>query len=288
MSRRGLLATGGAALAAVLAACRSSPAPAPDRATSANLPPERRERYGTGSQQFGDLYLPADGETVRGTVVVIHGGFWRSGYALDLGAATSVDLAARGFVAWNIEYRRLGNGGGWPATFEDVAAAVDHLDTLDLPAGARDHVVPLGHSAGGHLAAWVASRDRSTPGGAPRVQATAVVPQAAVLDLRTAARQGLGGSVVAELMGGRPDVVPEHYALGDPLERLPVGVPVRCVHGSADQVVPLSQSRTYVEAATRAGDDAELVEVPGDHFALIDPSTPAWKRILEVLTELTG
>ncbi len=245
-------------------------------------------RYGSGPAQYADLYLPRAGDAVRGTVVVIHGGFWRSGYDLTLGAATSADLAGRGFVAWNVEYRRLGDGGGWPGTFEDVAAALDHLAELDLPYGARDHVVALGHSAGGHLAAWTASRDGSTPGGAPRVRPTAVVPQAGVLDLRAAAAQGLGGSVVAELMGGPPSSVPRRYALGDPVERLPVGVPVRCVHGTDDTTVPITQSRSYVESARRSGDDAELVEVPGDHFALIDPSTPAWQRIVEVLTDLTA
>ncbi len=88
-------------------------------------------------------------------------------------------------------------------------------------------------------------------------------------------------------MGGSPSSVPRRYALGDPAERLPVRVPVRCVHGTDDTTVPITQSRSYVEAARRAGDDAELIEVPGDHFALIDPSTPAWQRIVEVLTDLT-
>ena len=78
------------------------------------------------------------------------------------------------------------------------------------------------------------------------------------------------------------------YRLTDPVERLPLGVPIRCVHGVDDTTVPLSQSRTYVDRARAAGDDAELVQVPGDHFALIDPSTPAWRRTVEVLAALTA
>ncbi len=210
-TRRSLLAAAGAGL---LAACS---APGRSRSTAASSPspsspPPTRHRYGPGAQQFGDLYLPTagDGGRPRGTVVVIHGGFWQSGYALDLGALLGADLARRGWAAWNIEYRRLGDGGGWPATFADVAAAVDHLRELD---GVDPRsVITLGHSAGGQLAAWAASR-RGTglPGGAPRVRVTATVPQAGVLDLRTAATEGLGGTAVPDLLGGMPD------GLGRPL-----------------------------------------------------------------------
>lgn len=281
-ARRSVLAAAGAAL---LAACSSTAAPSPAKGSSKPV----RHRYGTGKQQFGDLYLPEGGAT-RGTVVVIHGGFWRDGYALDLGAAVGADLAERGWAAWNIEYRRVGGGGGWPGTFADVAAAVDHVAELDGVDPER--VITLGHSAGGHLAAWAAARGQrdaaSLPRGRQRVRVTATLPQAGVLDLLTAASQGLGGSAVPDLVGGTPARVPGRYLLADPIERLPLGVPIRCVHGTDDTTVPISQSRAYVDAATRAGDDARLVEVPGDHFALIDPSTPAWARTVEVLGALSG
>ena len=240
-TRRSVLAAAGAAL---LAAC-SSPAPKP----APGSPKPVRHRYGTGRQQFGDLYLPEGGAT-RGTVVVVHGGFWQSVYALDLGAAVSADLAERGWAAWNIEYRRLGDGGGWPGTFADVAAAVDHVARLDGVDAGR--VVTLGHSAGGHLAAWAASRrerdgDR-LPGGRPRVRVTATVPPAGVLDLLTASGTGLGGSAVPDLMGGKPSRVPGRYRLGDPIERLPLGVPIRVrarlrrLHG-ADLAEPVLRRR---------------------------------------------
>jgi acetyl esterase/lipase len=279
-SRRSLLAT--VALGAPLLAGCASAAPA---APAPGSPRPRRHRYGPGPQQHGDLYRPRG--TSRGTVVVIHGGFWQAMYALDLGAATSADLAERGWTAWNIEYRRIGDGGGWPATFLDVAAAVDHLAVLD---GADTRtVVTLGHSAGGQLAAWAASRHGSSlPGGAPRVRVTATVPQAGVLDLTSAAETGLGGSAVNGLVGGTPARVPGRYAQVDPVRRLPLGVPVRCVHGTEDTTVPITQSETFVRAAREAGDDAALVRVPGDHFALIDPSTAAWRRTVQVLDEVTG
>ena len=286
-TRRSLLAAAGAGLLAACSATGRSRSTATS-SPSPSSPSPTRHRYGPGAQQFGDLYLPGArdaGDEPRGTVVVIHGGFWQSGYALDLGALLGADLARRGWAAWNIEYRRLGNGGGWPTTFADVAAAVDHLRELD--GVDQGSVITLGHSAGGHLAAWAASR-RGTdlPGGAPRVRVTATVPQAGVLDLRTAATQGLGGTAVPDLLGATPDE-PDRYRLADPIERLPLGVPIRCVHGSDDTTVPISQSRAYVDAARAVGDDAELVEVPGDHFALIDPASAAWQRTVDVLARLS-
>jgi pimeloyl-ACP methyl ester carboxylesterase len=108
-----------------------------------------------------------------------------------------------------------------------------------------------------------------------------------VLDLRTAATEGLGGTAVPDLLGGMPAGWADRYRLADPVERLPLGVPIRCVHGSDDTTVPISQSRAYVDAARAAGDDAELVEVPGDHFSLIDPGSAAWLRTVEVLDRLS-
>ena len=122
-----------------------------------------------------------------------------------------------------------------------MAAAVDHVARLAVPTG---RVVTLGHSAGGHLAAWAASRrGDGLPGGAPRVKVTATVPQAGMLDLRTAATQGLDGTAVPDLVGGMPTPRADRYRLADPVERLPLGVPIRCVHGTDDTTVPLSQSR---------------------------------------------
>ena len=111
-------------------------------------------RYGAGPAQFGELWLPE--AAVAGTVVVIHGGFWRARYDLSLGRPLAADLAARGYAAWNLEYRRALAGGGWPGTFEDVGAGIDLLATLPVD---TSRVIAVGHSAGGHLAAWAAGRE---------------------------------------------------------------------------------------------------------------------------------
>jgi acetyl esterase/lipase len=235
--------------------------------------------YGDDPAQVASLHRP-DGES-RGVVVVIHGGFWKAQYDAALGVPLAQDLARRGWTAWNLEYRRVGNGGGWPETFDDVAAGIDHLATvegLDLST-----VVTLGHSAGGHLATWAAARGRFDRWRPERVPVTAVISQAGVVDLSSAARDDLGDGAVEAFLGrlNRKD-----WELVDPKRQLPLDVPVWCVHGAGDTVVPLSQSREYVDAATAAGAQAELVELEGDHFVVIDVASDAWARTVEILDDL--
>lgn len=249
--------------------------------------PRRPEHiaYGPDRSQFGELYRP-DRAPNPGTVVIIHGGFWRARYAVPLGRPLAADLCGRGYACWNIEYRRVGNGGGWPATLADVAAAIDRLAELDVD---TSQVVTVGHSAGGQLAVWAAGRARlpaGVAGAGPRIEVTAAVSQAGVLDLATAARQRVGDTAVPELLGGSPEDVPERYQVADPMARVPLRQPVLCVHSRADENVPYAQSEAYVAAARAAGAPAALLEVPGDHMALIDPATPAWAAVRDALPAL--
>jgi len=237
-------------------------------------------RYGDDPSQLAELTRPA-GES-RGVVVVIHGGFWRAEYDLSLGRPLATSLAEEGWTAWNLEYRRVGSGtgggGGAPATFDDVAAGVDALadvEGLDLST-----VVTLGHSAGGHLATWAAGRGATRGWSDVRVPVTHVVSQAGVLDLTTAYEEDLGGGAVEAFVGEAPGPAYDEW---DPTRQLPLGVPVRCVHGRDDANVPFSQSEDYVAAATAAGADASLVEVDGDHFVVIDPTSAAWASTLDLL-----
>lgn len=240
----------------------------------------RRIDYGPDPAQFVEWTPSVD---ACGVVVVIHGGYWRAAYDLALGRPLARDLVARGWSVLNIEYRRIGNGGGFPETFDDVAAAIDVLADLVDPAEveAAGPVVLLGHSAGGHLATWAAARGRF--GWPERVAVTAVVSQAGLLDLGAAARAGLSGGAVQELLGDRPI-----DAAVDPVQQVPLAVPVWCLHARDDVDVPFEQAERYLVAARTAGARAELVEVSGGHFGLIDPSSAAWSAVLTALDQATS
>ncbi len=246
----------------------------------------RTYRYGGERSQRGDLHLPG-GEGPHPVIVLVHGGSWQHRYGRAVMRAIAAALVMRGWAVWNIEYRRVGDGGGWPATFADVAAAIDHLDGLH-PSLDLARVTLIGHSAGGHLALWAAGRTK-LPTGAPgaiagraRVPIVRVVALAGVCDLAGAYRQWHGGAVRA-LMGGSPDRLPERYEIADPMRRVPLSVPALLVHGTLDETVSVELSRNYAEAARAAGGEVELVEIDGAagaHRAFIDPRGAAWAPVL--------
>ncbi len=249
-----------------------------------------RFEYGEDQAQHGVLHLP-DGSGPHPTVVLIHGGFWLARYDASQMTPLAEDLVSHGWAVWNVEYRRVGNGGGWPATFEDIAAATDHLAAItETHPVDLDRVVAIGHSAGGQLAAWLAARPglpADAPGADPEVAVHTVISQAGLLDLRGAAAQRLGGRSTQRFLGGAPDEVPDRYDLASPTERVPLGVPTVAVHGSADDLVPATQSRSFVDAATTAGDDATVVVVDGEgHFEHLDTGSRAWGAVHDALREL--
>ncbi len=232
-------------------------------------------RYGSGPEQMADLLLPAGAGPHR-VAVLVHGGFWGAHFTRATMGALAVDLARRGWASWNVEYRRVGSGGGVPETGQDVRAAIDALAEI---AASLDptRVVLIGHSAGGQLALSLA--------GLPGVGA--VVSLAGVCDLGSAARERIGDGAALEFMDGTPEERPEAYAIADPIRLLPTGTRTLIVHGDADDRVPVQQSRDYARAAQAAGDPSELLELAGvEHFALVDPRTAAWATVAERLDEL--
>ncbi len=244
----------------------------------------RRHRYGDDPSQVADLHLPR-GHGPFPVVVLLHGGYWQTRYGKLVMRPRAADLTRRGLAAWNVEYRRLGagrgGGGGWPATFDDVAAGVDALADLDDPRLDLERVTVVGHSAGGQLALWAAGRPElpaGAPGSGPRVRAARVVALAAVTNLAAA------GGVARALMGGTPEEVPERFAQADPVRRAPLGVPALLVHAADDATVPVRRSREYAAAARARGGDVSLVEfAAGGHRAPIDPSSELWHTAAEWL-----
>lgn len=255
-----------------------------------------RMRYGPARGQRADLWLPAPppaqliarpaGAGVP-VVVLLHGGFWAWPYTKVLMTGLARDVRARGWAAWNVEYRRLGRlggDGGYPATFDDVAAAVDHLARLPEAIGDRldlTRVVLCGHSAGGTLALWAAGQT----GGAVAIRGA--IGLAPVADLAEAERRGIGGAAIARLLGGRAKERPERYAACSPAERGPCPVPVVLVHGRKDATVPVGMSEEHVARQQQAGGDAELVVVDATHRSLLRHRGPGWVAVTRRIATLS-
>lgn len=257
----------------------------------------RQWSYGPHPSQTVRLSLPAAASHLP-VVLVVHGGFWRSRYGVELAEPLARDLARYGVAAAAVEYRRVGEGGGWPTTLTDLAVAADSLLTHGQQAAdgrlVLDRVAAVGHSAGGHLAAWLAHRGGLRAGtagslgpGEPGIRLTGAVSQAGVLDLVSASREGLGAGAVDALMEGPPGSMPQRYHHASPMAHVGDGARVVCVHGDGDEDVPLSQSERYVAAADAAGDPVRLVVLPGvGHMELIDPASSAWSACREQLLRM--
>jgi acetyl esterase/lipase len=254
--------------------------------------PDARMSYGRDAYQFADLRVPR-GVGPHPVVIVVHGGFWRARYDLEHIGHLCAALTDEGYATWSLEYRRIGNaGGGWPGTFLDAALGANFLCSLaEQYALDLGRVVALGHSAGGHLALWLAGCGRVPAGSPLHVEEPpplrGVVALAAVSDLRLAWEMGLSNRVVGDLLGGSPAEVPEPYAAASPVELLPLGVPQVLVHGTEDEDVPYELSGRYASAARAAGDPVELVTLRGTgHMDLVEPHSQAWPDVLGAVRSL--
>jgi acetyl esterase/lipase len=279
-----------AVIAAVAIACASLGQSSREVLTRPAPPADHRVAYGQNEFQFGDLRLPK-GEGRRPVAIIIHGGCWMSEYGLSYMGHLSGALAEAGVATWSVEYRRIGNqGGGWPGTFEDVARAADHLRAiaktypLDL-----DQVVAVGHSAGGHLALWLAARKllpKDSPVYSPDpLPLRGVVSLAGITDLR---RSGTACDAnVTQLMGGPANDKAAIYGQASPIELLPLGIPSAIVQGSTDSIIPLAMAQDYADAAKKKGDDAKLVVIEkAGHFEVVDPKSFAWEAVRDEVLAL--
>jgi len=268
---------------------------ADDYATNARVPADHRLAYGPDPQQFADLYLPkggADASARNPVVVTIHGGCWRAAYGLEPMGVLCAALREEGFAVLSLEYRRVGTGGGWPTTFQDVAAGADLLYdvasdfSLDL-----SRVVTMGHSAGGHLALWLAGRHRlpeeSLLYGPRALTVHGVVALASIPDLVEGVKRDICTGGCSDLVGGLPEEVPDRYRLASPAALLPLGVPHRHFVGAQDHVVSAEYLGLFVAEAVLRGDNATLVELPGvGHFEVVMPTSVVWPLVRAATLEL--
>ncbi len=242
--------------------------------------------YGRDPLQKGELRLPR-GKGPFPVAVVIHGGCWNASIEDWQGTAPLTEaLAARGIATWNIEYRRTGNpGGGYPGSFEDIAAATDHLAVLarTQPLDLR-RVAVIGHSSGAHLALWLASRPKLHD---PIAGAMTVTPMTVVaIDGPGTLAPFIGldaeicrGPAIVPFVGGTPAEKPAAYALASPEAHLPLGVHQLLVVGALDEMV-----EPYAQAALASGDTVvKLAPGGADHFNIITPDTPQGKQVADFI-----
>lgn len=249
-------------------------------------PPD--DRY--PDQNWADLYLPSGTHAFNSLplVVLIHGGGWKSTMGAGVFDGMARELARHGMAVYNIEYRRVGSGGGWPTTFDDVARAMDYIAELNLqyPQLAIDNALVVGHSAGAQLAVWASTRHDlrgDEVGSRPRFRPTRVISLAGPLDMVYAANHG--DKHIAAVLGGRPAEVPQRYASVDPIQNLDPRVPVIAVHGTLDTVVALANSQRYVAALRKRGGRAGLELLPGEgHGSMVSTRSSAFRRVLRLIT----
>jgi acetyl esterase/lipase len=232
---------------------------------------DRRLAYGSDPNQFIDFRDPA----VAGPLVVhFHGGFWRNRFDLRHAGNFCAALTAVGIATANVEYRRVGDaGGGWPGTLDDALAAL-RFARSQMPGIAT---VVTGHSAGGHIALWLAAQEAGLSG------AVALGPVACLLP---AWERNLGSGAVHEFLRASPQEAPGRYRTACPSLH-PAAVPRVLIHGTEDNIVPVEISRLYVDA--RAGDvlPPRLIELPGvDHFDVIDPRSAVWSTVSDTIRKL--
>ncbi|AZG47593.1 hypothetical protein D7316_04205 [Gordonia insulae] len=240
-------------------------------------------------QNWMDLYLPAEAqEDATPLVILIHGGAWQSQIGADSFEPFARHLAERGLGVLNVEYRRVGSGGGWPTTFTDVAAALDMVPDIDRQIPQLDHrnAVVVGHSAGGQLAMWGGTRHKLNSdevGAKPEFRPTHVISLAGPLDMRRAV--ALGDDRIVKVMGGTPAEVPDRYTSVDPIQNIDPNTPVVAVAGTDDKVVPPVLATRYVSAVKAADGDAYSVIMPGEnHVSIVDSRTPAFRQVVEIIT----
>jgi len=252
--------------------------------------PDVSYSYGEHPDQYVELFLPETGDN-HPVIILIHGGCYREQYSIKPMGRMARALADEGFAVWSLEYRRAGNDGDYPTMFLDVARATDFIrekaDTHNLN---LNTVIAVGHSAGGHLALWLAGRHKLADDSALYIENPlpihAVVALAPIADLTFAFEQGQCDGALTVVMGGEPDNAERNYADGSPRALLPLGVPQVHIIGTEDTEM-LDNTKPYIESAVEQGDDAKLITIPDvGHFEVVDSTSDVWHIVRDVIVRL--
>ncbi len=263
---------------------------------------DHRLPYGPEPSQFGELWLPriAPGSQTADSkapvVVFLHGGWWSAEFGLQYGSHLCAAFKREGIACWSLEYRRVGQaGGGWPGTFEDVAFGYSFLRVLaGIYALDLNRVVLAGHSAGGHLAFWLAGRQhlpQSGPLQPPErlLPVRGVLGLAAVVDLRITLELAHGlfapaQQEIVDFMGATPAAAPERYRAGNPGDLLPLNVPQVLLQGSLDGQIPPQLPVRWTDRGHRIGETVTFERILGaDHFDVVDPQSKAWPQVRDAV-----
>ena len=252
-----------------------------------------RLSYGTEADQFGDLYLPS-GDGPHPVVILLHGGCWRSRFGLEPLGCVAETLRQLGMAVWSLEYQRLGQGGGWPFTMQDVARGADHLRLLakiyplDL-----SQVIAVGHSAGGHLSLWLGSRSYLPSSSElyfpDPLPLKGILSLAGVADLVRGVAWDVCQGACVDLMGGTPEEFPERYQQASPCQMGPITVPQVHLVGKQDEIVRAKMVQEDVfelrKQAAEVSLDLEVMPEIG-HFELVDPTSPVWPIVEKTIKKL--
>ena len=253
--------------------------------------PDFTYKYGEDPNQFGELYLPSPSDTAYPVIILVHGGCYRAQYDLKPLGGLCKALVAEGFAVWNIEYRRAGNGGDYPNMFLDVAQSADYLRQIAETHHLNlDKVMTVGHSAGGHIALWLAGRHKIPTSSDLYIENPLpiknVIVLAGMVDAVHAIEHGICEGGLAIVMGGEPDTAPANYQVADPRALIPIGIPQTHIIGDQDDEM-MENFKSYLEVAKQNGEPVKLI-VPPDagHFEIVALSSKAWQTVRDTIIDM--
>lgn len=242
-----------------------------------------KEKYGNDEYQIGDLYIPK--KTSKGTVCLLHGGFWKMPYDKNQLTEIAKKLVENNFSVWNIEYRRVGYiKSGYPEIFNDVVDAINQLKKLSKK-HENINLTPLylaGHSAGGHLSLWLSNseiyKDKLD------IYPDIFIGLAPIVDLLKCYSSPDRKSFIHEFVGYTPEQNIEIYNKLSPIKLLPSKNKQIILHGEKDEILPITEINEYEQLANKNGSQIQFLKIEdGTHMDFCDPDSVSISTFVNLL-----